>query len=117
MRSCIEALTPEDAKPSYSMAQLAYSNEVLGKNMFRCRTIYDNGWCLGAVCPLYRGFGGVAPNREAERSSASLLPTSTVDGRYTKPAREREVNNYKNEAEREYWRGLFERGKEIVAER
>lgn len=118
MRPCILALTPDDAKPSYSMAGLAYSNEVMGKNMFRCKTIYENGWCLGAECPLYRGFGGETPNSEAHR--ASLVPTSTLDaentanvGKYV-AKRDQVIDNYKSDAEREYWRGLFMMGKEIT---
>ena len=53
MRKCIALLTREDMRPSYSLAKLARENELSGRNRFRCKTISDNGWCLGAECNLF----------------------------------------------------------------
>ena len=60
MRKCISLLTAEDMKPSYSLAKLALEAEIRGIRRFKCKTINDNGWCLGSECNLYpkRGFGG-----------------------------------------------------------
>ena len=60
MRKCISLLTAEDMKPSYSLAKLALEAEIRGVRRFKCKTINDNGWCLGSECNLYpkRGFGG-----------------------------------------------------------
>ena len=53
MRECLRRLTAEDMRPSYSLAKLARENELSGRNRFRCKTISDNGWCLGEACNLY----------------------------------------------------------------
>ena len=58
LRPCIAELGPGALVGSSSHAQLAYSNEVTGRNMFRCSTIQREGWCLGAECELYRRRGG-----------------------------------------------------------
>ena len=60
MRKCIALLTREDMRPSYSLAKLARENELRGRNRFRCKTIHDNGWCLGAECNLFPR-GGFQP--------------------------------------------------------
>ena len=76
MRKCVSLLTVEDMKPSYSLAKLARENELSGHNRFRCKTIHDNGWCLGVECNLFPrgGFGGVQMNT-AEVSSNELTPS------------------------------------------
>ena len=78
MRKCIALLTREDMRPSYSLAKLAMENELRGHNRFRCKTINDNGWCLGESCNLFPrgGFGG---SSELKGSSEPLLPTNQVN--------------------------------------
>jgi len=78
MRKCVSLLTAEDMKPSYSLAKLALANEASEVNMFRCKTISDNGWCLGAECNLFPlgGFGGSAEPRGV---STPLVPTNQVN--------------------------------------
>ena len=83
MRECIAQLGPEDMKPSYSLAKLAIEAEVKGVKRFRCQTIHDNGWCLGAECRLYprRGFGGGAP---ITNLAGFVSPTIQIDSSNTR---------------------------------
>ena len=78
MRKCISLLTAEDMKPSYSLAKLALVAEIRGIRRFKCKTINDNGWCLGSECNLYpkRGFVGSAEPRGV---STPLVPTNQVN--------------------------------------
>ena len=86
MRKCISLLTVEDMKPSYSLAKLALEAEIRGIRRFKCKTISENGWCLGSECNLYpkRGFGGAsAPVTGASApltgSSEPVSPTNQVN--------------------------------------
>ena len=78
MRKCISLLTAEDMKPSYSLAKLALANERAEVNMFRCKTISDNGWCLGSECNLYPLGGFVVGVASATQtgSSETVPPTN-----------------------------------------
>ena len=76
MRKCIALLSREDMRPSYSLAKLARENELSGRNRFRCKTISDNGWCLGAECNLYPKRGFSCDSSSSERAHARLMPYS-----------------------------------------
>ena len=80
MRKCIALLSREDMRPSYSLAKLARENELSGRNRFRCKTISDNGWCLGAECNLFPsgGFGGCA-SAQLTGTSVPVPPTNQVN--------------------------------------
>lgn len=91
MRLCIARLGPGELSGSNSHAQLAFSNEVTGRNMFRCSTIQREGWCLGAECELYRGRGGLGAEppmgvtgAEPPAISSSNRVISSVPGSSTK---------------------------------
>jgi len=90
MRKCVSLLTAEDMKPSYSLAKLALANEATEVNMFRCKTIHDNGWCLGSECNLFPlgGFNTLSSNEqrvsvvgsaEPRGVSTPLVPTNQVN--------------------------------------
>ena len=88
LRPCIAELGPGALVGSNSHAQLAYSNEVTGRSMFRCSTIQREGWCLGAECELYRRRGGsgaeplmgVTGAEPPLGSSTGLSSSSSVPG-------------------------------------
>ena len=81
MRKCISLLTAEDMKPSYSLAKLAIEAEIRGIRRFRCKTINDNGWCLGSECNLYpkRGFVVGGASAPLTGSSEPVSPTNQVN--------------------------------------
>ena len=81
MRKCLSLLTAEDMKPSYSLAKLALANEASEVNMFRCKTISDNGWCLGSECNLYPlgGFVVGVASATLTGSSEPVPPTNQVN--------------------------------------
>ena len=76
MRKCISLLTAEDMKPSYSLAKLALEAEIRGIRRFKCKTINDNGWCLGSSCNLYPKRGFSCDSSSSERAHARLMPYS-----------------------------------------
>ena len=81
MRKCIALLTREDMRPSYSLAKLARENELSGRNRFRCKTISDNGWCLGVECNLFPKGGFVVGGASAPLTGSSepVPPTNQVN--------------------------------------
>ena len=109
MRKCIALLTREDMRPSYSLAKLARENELSGRNRFRCKTIHDNGWCLGAECNLFPkgGFGGCA-SAQLTGTSVPVPPPNQVN-----PTSMRGVAKLGLEdpavtaVDKEYWGGLL----------
>ena len=76
MRKCISLLTSEDMKPSYSLAKLALEAEIRGIRRFKCKTISENGWCLGSECNLYPKRGFSCDSSSTERAHARLSPYS-----------------------------------------
>ena len=109
MRECLRRLTADDMRPSYSLAKLARENEVSGRNRFRCKTIHDNGWCLGSSCNLFPsgGFVGCA-SAQLTGTSVPVPPTNQVNPTSMRGVAKLGLEDPSLSVEdKEYWGGLL----------